>query len=101
MRRLSRIFQLKIRCVYARLRKLNAIVFFYTSQISITIGPLNEDDHYSAINFNNRQLIGLTSEWKVESALKWSDKVLLSTYWKYHINDCNQVNVVYKNVKAP
>jgi hypothetical protein len=58
---------------------------------------------FPLLNLITETAIGLTSsEWKVESALKWSDKVLLySTYWKHHVlNDCsNQVNVVYNNVK--
>jgi hypothetical protein len=72
MRRLSRIFQLKIRAFTPDYINLISNVCFTTkSQISITIGPLNKDEHYSAINFNNRHIIGLTSsEWKVESALK-------------------------------
>jgi hypothetical protein len=50
-------------------------------EISITIGPLNKDEHYSAINFNNRHIIGLTSsEWKVESALKMERQSVVILY---------------------
>jgi hypothetical protein len=55
------------------------------------------------LNLITETAIGLTSsEWKVESALKWSDKVLLySTYIHHVLNDCsNQVNVVYNNVRS-
>jgi hypothetical protein len=67
------------------------------------IDPLNEDDHHSAIKFNNRD-----SYWsnliRMESrTLKMErQSVIYSTYLKHHVlNDCsNQVNVVYNNVRS-
>jgi hypothetical protein len=63
---------------------MSMLVVYYKSKISINIGPLNKDEHYSAINFNNRHIIGLTSsEWKVESALKMERQSVI-LYMKYH-----------------
>jgi hypothetical protein len=72
-------------------------------RVSINIGPLNEDDHHSAIKFNNRD-----SYWsnliRMESRIRFKNGATKCCYTLHTgniLNDCsNQVNVVYNNVRS-
>jgi hypothetical protein len=82
MRRLSRIFQLKIRCVYARLHKLNmnAVCLLQVKEYKYIV-RIKTNIHSARILITNRHIIGLTSsEWKVESALKMERQSVVILY---------------------